>query len=65
MLYLKVQPEENISLLQLVHSDNKLLSRILASLASLCSEINFMVDEAKNKYFTKFIFYGEGLFFSQ
>ncbi|RZC39896.1 WASH complex subunit 7, partial [Asbolus verrucosus] len=54
---------EGISLLHLVHSDNKLLSRILASLSSICEEINLLVEEARSYYTTesynmgKFTFY--------
>lgn len=54
------EPEENISLLQLVNSDNKLLSRILASLAAICNEIYFLCTEVKEKFYTKFLYYGEG-----
>ncbi|XP_044257014.1 uncharacterized protein LOC123006534 isoform X2 [Tribolium madens] len=50
---------ENVSLLHLVHSDNKLLSRILASLAAVCEEINTLVEEARS-YYPVFVFYGEG-----
>ncbi|KAJ3639981.1 hypothetical protein Zmor_003307 [Zophobas morio] len=50
---------ESISLLHLVHSDNKLLSRILASLAAVCEEINLLVEEARG-YYSIFVFYGEG-----
>jgi len=47
---LQSKPTENISLLQLIHSDNKLLTRIFISLMSICEEINGLVDEAKEFY---------------
>ncbi|KAL3289445.1 hypothetical protein HHI36_022869 [Cryptolaemus montrouzieri] len=48
---------ENLPILYLVSSDNKLLSKMLASLASLCHEMNMIVKEAEELY-NKFIFYG-------
>lgn len=47
-------------LLDLVHSDNKLLSRIFVSLASVCHEIYLLVSEVKDKFCSIFLFYGEG-----
>lgn len=43
-----------------MHSDNKLLSRILASLCAICEEINKLVEEAKG-YYTVFVYYDEGI----
>lgn len=47
-------------MLHLVHSDNKLLSRILASLSAICEEINKLVEEAKG-YYKIFVYYEEGI----
>jgi hypothetical protein len=58
-ILLQSSRSENISLLHLVHSDHKLLSRILASLSSICEEINLLVEEARG-YYAIFVFYGEG-----
>lgn len=51
---------EDISLLELVRSDNKLLRKLLISIASLCEEINFLVTEAKDNYYTPLVSYDEG-----
>lgn len=50
---------EDISLLELVRSDNKLLSKLLVSIASLCEEINLLVTEAKENYYTPLVSYDE------
>ncbi|KAF5286779.1 hypothetical protein FQR65_LT12449 [Abscondita terminalis] len=49
---------EDISLLDLIQSDNKLLSRILISLGVLCEELSLLINEVYNNY-VSFIFYGE------
>ncbi|CAH0562284.1 unnamed protein product [Brassicogethes aeneus] len=56
-LVLNTEPFENVSILHLVHSDNKILSKILASLASICEEINFLVKESDGLY-KEFVMYG-------
>lgn len=60
MICFQIKPYEDNSLLDLVHSDNKLLSRILISLASVCNEINLLVEEVKEDFCPAFLFYGEG-----
>lgn len=50
---------EDISLLELIHSDNKLLSKLLVSIASLCEEVSLLVTEAKDNYYTPLIAYDE------
>ncbi|XP_017774275.1 PREDICTED: WASH complex subunit 7 [Nicrophorus vespilloides] len=55
---IKLEPKEDVALLKLVHSDNKLLSRILVSLSSICNEVNLLTAEA-DKLFNVFIYYGE------
>ncbi|KAF5274542.1 hypothetical protein FQA39_LY07154 [Lamprigera yunnana] len=51
---------EDIPLLELVQSDNKLLSRILISLGSLCEELTLLINEVYNNFYITLIVYGEG-----
>ncbi|XP_022901254.1 WASH complex subunit 4 [Onthophagus taurus] len=55
---LEFQPKENIKLLQLIHSDNKILTKIFVSLLSVCQEINLLTDEAQ-EFYEHFILYEE------
>ncbi|KAB0801554.1 hypothetical protein PPYR_05908 [Photinus pyralis] len=50
---------EDISLLEIVQSDNKLLSKILASLGALCEELLLLIKEVYTDYHVSFIIYGE------
>ncbi|GJQ84460.1 hypothetical protein Trydic_g21021 [Trypoxylus dichotomus] len=52
------KPSEDITLLQLIHSDNKLLTRIFISLASICNEISTLTKEAK-EFYNILMFYDE------
>jgi WASH complex subunit 7 len=53
-------PAEHCTLVQLIDTDNKILNKVLIALAATCAEIEFLQVEAKTKYFTAILFYGEG-----
>ncbi|KAK4871515.1 hypothetical protein RN001_015639 [Aquatica leii] len=59
VIILENKAVEDISLLELIQSDNKLLSRILVSLGALCEELSLLINEVYNNYYVSFIFYGE------
>jgi WASH complex subunit 7 len=52
-------PYEEISLLQLIKSDNKVLNKVLTVFMSLCSEISELKAEAEKKFFIQLIMYEE------
>lgn len=47
-------------MLDLVKSDNKLLSRLLVSLAAICDEVSLLVSEARNDFYISIVGYEEG-----
>lgn len=51
---------EDMSLLELARSNNKLLNKLLVSIATLCEEIHLLVNEAKDNYYTPLVSYDEG-----
>ena len=57
---LQLTPYEQTTLLQLVRTDNKVLNKVIAVLATLCAECDFLKHEAENKLYTPLLFYGEG-----
>ena len=57
---LQLTPYEQTALLQLVRTDNKVLNKVIAVLATLCAECDFLKHEAENKLYTPLLFYGEG-----
>ncbi|XP_019865702.2 WASH complex subunit 4 [Aethina tumida] len=56
-IILTVEATECIPILHLVHSDNKILSKILGSLAAICEEINLLAKESESLY-NDFVLYG-------
>ncbi|KAI0213688.1 WASH complex subunit 4 [Lamellibrachia satsuma] len=58
---LEFTPYEQTTLLQLVRTDNKVLNKVVAVLATLCAECDFLKYEAENKFYTSLLFYGEGV----
>lgn len=52
---------EDTSLLDLIRTDNKLLSKLLVSVAVLCEEIHLLVTEAQNDYYPSLVCYEEGI----
>lgn len=62
-IILTVEATESIPILHLVHSDNKILSKILGSLAAICEEINLLAKESESLY-NDFVLYGnEGVYY--
>lgn len=51
---------EKISLLHLVETDNKILSKVLSVFAALCSEVNLLTREARVSFYDSILYYGEG-----
>ncbi|XP_044764720.1 WASH complex subunit 4 isoform X2 [Coccinella septempunctata] len=50
LITLETKCNENVSILNLVNSDNKLLAKMLASLASICYEMSLIIEEAEEMY---------------
>ncbi|CAE1304616.1 MRT43 [Acanthosepion pharaonis] len=57
---LQFLPYEQISLLNLIKTNNKILNKVITVLASLCAEIQTLEHEAKQKFYNALLFYGEG-----
>ncbi|CAI9722200.1 Hypothetical predicted protein [Octopus vulgaris] len=57
---LQFLPYEQLSLLNLINTNNKILNKIIKVQASLCAEIQSLEHEAKTKFFNALLFYGEG-----
>ena len=55
---LEMTPYENISLIDLVSSENRLFRKVVLALTSLCNEMQLLKDEGRELLNT-FIFYGE------
>mgnify|MGYP000501145281 CR=1 FL=1 len=53
-------PYEQTTLLQLIDTDNKVLNKILAVFATLCTEVRLLQIEAKTRFYDTILFYGEG-----
>ena len=53
--------KDEADLFILTHSDNKLFSKVVLALGSLCKEIDFLCAEAKDKFYDAMTLYGEGL----
>ena len=51
---------EQASLLQLVHTDNKILNKVATVVSSLCVEMDSLKFEATNKFYNALALYGEG-----
>ena len=60
VLQLQLTPYEQTTLLQLVRTDNKVLNKVVAVLATLCAECDLLKHEAETKFYTALLFYGEG-----
>ena len=51
---------EKINLLELLETDNKILSKVLSVFAVLCSEVDLLTREARVSFYDPILFYGEG-----
>jgi len=57
---MQILPYEQTSLLQLIHTDNKILNKVLTVLGALCSEMDALKHEAQTKFYSALLLYGEG-----
>ena len=53
-------PYEQTTLLQLIHTDNKVLNKVMTVMAALCTEMSALVHEAQTKFYPALMLYGEG-----
>ena len=53
-------PREDISLVDLVHSDHEELRKVVLALSHLVSEMDFLVEEGRSNYYP-LLYYGEGV----
>lgn len=60
LISIEEQAHNNESIGHLVHSDNKILSRILATLGGMCQEIGMLVIEAE-KLYPSFVLYEDSI----
>lgn len=51
---------EKINLLELVETDNKILSKVLSVFTVLCSEVELLTKEARVSFYDSILYYGEG-----
>eukprot|EP01147_Barroeca_monosierra_P009157 gene9157-10362_t len=56
---LKLSSFESTSILDLVTTDNKVLTKFVAVFATLCNEIALLQEEAQNEYFSALLMYGD------
>ncbi|CAL1541419.1 unnamed protein product [Lymnaea stagnalis] len=57
---MQIVPYEQTTLLQLIHTDNRILNKVLTVLAALCAEIDALKHEATTKFYNALLLYGEG-----
>lgn len=57
---IQIVPHENVPLIELVNTDNKMFNKVITILASLCLEMNLLKNEAETKLYNSLLFYGEG-----
>ncbi|XP_018328614.1 WASH complex subunit 4 [Agrilus planipennis] len=57
IIYVEAKPFEDLDIVNIVYSDNKLLSRILASLGSLCEEASFLSKQARTHFYVTLTYY--------
>merc|ERR1719483_167487 len=55
---MQILPYEQTSLLQLIHTDNKILNKVLTVLGALCSEMDALKHEAQTKFYSALLLYG-------
>ncbi|KAG0442672.1 hypothetical protein HPB47_015636 [Ixodes persulcatus] len=53
-------PYEKTTLLELISTDNKILNKVITVLAALCVEAEHLCHEAKTRFHSALLFYGEG-----
>ena len=58
-LQLRVEPSESLGILQLVHTPNKVMNKVLLAFSSLCSEVDVLLREAQDIYYPTLVMYGE------
>lgn len=58
--YFQFPAYEKINLLELVETDNKILSKVLSVFAVLCSEVELLTREARVSFYDAILYYGEG-----
>lgn len=54
-------PYEQTSLLELIHTDNKVFNKVMTVLSALCCEIDRLRHEAETRFYPALLFYGEGI----
>lgn len=57
---IQLEPQEQISVLDLIDTDNKVLNKVLTVFATLCTEVRYLQREAHTKYLEAVLYYGEG-----
>ncbi|XP_076057621.1 strumpellin and WASH-interacting protein [Oratosquilla oratoria] len=60
-IMVQLEPFEQTELFTLVRSDNKRVNKVVLALGALCSEIDFLLKEARNDLYPPIIYYGEGV----
>ncbi|CAF5186794.1 unnamed protein product [Rotaria magnacalcarata] len=57
---LKYLPYEQVQVLELIRTENKICNKIVTVFAALCCECQFLVHECERKYLPAILFFGEG-----
>ncbi|CAF0880881.1 unnamed protein product [Rotaria sordida] len=57
---LKYLPYEQVQVLDLIRTENKICNKIITVFAALCCECKFLVHECERKYLPAILFFGEG-----
>ena len=53
-------PFENLSLVKLVQSGNKMVNKVVLTFSALCLEASQLVEEAQSKLYPPLMLYGNG-----
>lgn len=59
LLYFKLLPIEKAPLLSLIRTDNHVLNKVVAALASLCCEVEFLQHNVETQFYPAILLYGE------
>ena len=58
--FLQYLPYEQVQVLELIRTENKICNKIVTVLAAICCECKFLVYECERKFLPAILFFGEG-----
>lgn len=59
-VFVQLEPDEEISVLDIIDTDNKVLNKVLIVFSTLCLEVRSLEQELATQYLEQILYYGEG-----